>query len=943
MATTSDAREAGGEELVARLAWVRALARELVRDEASADDLAQETVVAALERGPDEPGALAAWLRGVVRRLAALARRGEVRRARREKKSAPPEEQPATVDVVARLALFRRVVDAVESLSEPSRSAILLRFYDGLPPRAIAARLGVPVKTVKTRVARGLEQLRARLVADLARERGDHTLAHSLAPLLLAGVSAVSSKVKLALAAAAVVALFAAVDPLGWRRRPSEPKRPLAAEAPREVVPQPPPGAQANTPERTEVAAKTPTKSAASLASFRSLLRGKVVEDQKRPVAGARVELLRHADARDASAPDDPLDATTSDEGGEFEFNVAPHRAFDLSARSTAGARAFALEKYSGEWVDLRVAATSTLRGRVTSKADGAPVEDALVRILLGGGPLGRSSTSLRTDHDGRFVATDLEGDTAAVSISSALGVAPAFFPQSDEQVALRRGGEVIHDFVVAVAAVLHGHVLDARTRAPIAGAELSILAPNNVAFSARSDADGSWRAPTAATHCVYRIAARARGYGTATLQVTVLANDVEQDVVLAPGRRARGRILGPDGAPLAGAVVRATANVPATHGNQTDSIATSSAPDGRFELGDLRRELTHFLVVAHEGLGTILRLFPEEESAGDEIELGDLALQRGSVLFGKVTWQGDACAGVSVRLRGLDSEWRGLRPDAPDDLRELAGVTDWREPPIDRRGATCDSNGLYHFADLAPGVYEVESGERLGAKASATVEIARSEVTVKQDLVLRPTGSIEGIVVDRSDRPVERRQIHVISDSGARSQDAFYPDANGRFRVEGIVTSLCSLEVDSLDFPFFQDARPNLSPRNFVQRVVHDVATGTRDLRIVLDEGRRLAIRVLERDGSRALHVQLRVVVPDLEPSLTTTWAMAEFVNSPSDVTPLLVPAGVAVTVEARRARVEPNGRALWPLASQPPDFVRAGVYPEDGELTIVLPPAKK
>ena len=37
-----------------------------------------------------------------------------------------------------------------------------MRYYEGLAPRHIAARLGVPAKTVKTRLARGLEQLRDR-------------------------------------------------------------------------------------------------------------------------------------------------------------------------------------------------------------------------------------------------------------------------------------------------------------------------------------------------------------------------------------------------------------------------------------------------------------------------------------------------------------------------------------------------------------------------------------------------------------------------------------------------------------------------------------------------------------------------------------------------------------------------------------------------------------
>jgi hypothetical protein len=384
---------------------------------------------------------------------------------------------------------------------------------------------------------------------------------------------------------------------------------------------------------------------------------------------------------------------------------------------------------------------------------------------------------------------------------------------------------------------------------------------------------------------------------------------------------------------------VRATASVPAATDVQSDAVATSAASDGTFELDDLRRELPHFLVVAHEGFGTITRLFPDENSTSDPIELGDLMMQRGSALFGKVLFQGNACGGTRVTLRGLDADWKQLRPDAPDDLRERDELWDWSERPIDVHATTCDSIGVYHFADLAPGEYVVEAG--LGRDVSntrETIAIARADATVRQDLILRSCGSIEGVVLDPSGRPVDRWQIHVIFATGVRSRDAFYTDADGRFRVEGLADSRCSLEVESCNFPFYFETNPNLVPR-----VVRDVVAGTRDLRIELAKGRRLAIRLLEKDGSRALHVQLRVVVPGLDPSLTTTWATSEFVNMASDVTPMLVPAGVAVTVEARRARLEPNGRPLWPLASQPPDFARADVYPEDGELTIVLPPAAK
>ena len=55
---------------VARLledgAWLQALARSVVADQATADDVAQDAAVIALTKPPREAGSLRAWLRRVV-------------------------------------------------------------------------------------------------------------------------------------------------------------------------------------------------------------------------------------------------------------------------------------------------------------------------------------------------------------------------------------------------------------------------------------------------------------------------------------------------------------------------------------------------------------------------------------------------------------------------------------------------------------------------------------------------------------------------------------------------------------------------------------------------------------------------------------------------------------------------------------------------------------
>src|SRR5262245_25160389 len=70
------------ESLLLHDGFVRALARSLLADRHAADDVAQETWVAALERG-DAAASLPRWLAGVVKHLAGKVRRSEHRRERR--------------------------------------------------------------------------------------------------------------------------------------------------------------------------------------------------------------------------------------------------------------------------------------------------------------------------------------------------------------------------------------------------------------------------------------------------------------------------------------------------------------------------------------------------------------------------------------------------------------------------------------------------------------------------------------------------------------------------------------------------------------------------------------------------------------------------------------------------------------------------------------------
>src|SRR5262245_30258085 len=156
------------EVLLANAGWVRALARELV-GAGGADDLVQETWLVALRRPGNERN-LAAWLAGVVRHLARRGRRGDVNRARRELERPPSVEAPPTDELVATAELQQRLIAAVLGLEEPYRSTVLLRYFRGLSLEETARAAGVPLATVRTRLARALARLRETLDRRYGRE-----------------------------------------------------------------------------------------------------------------------------------------------------------------------------------------------------------------------------------------------------------------------------------------------------------------------------------------------------------------------------------------------------------------------------------------------------------------------------------------------------------------------------------------------------------------------------------------------------------------------------------------------------------------------------------------------------------------------------------------------------------------------------------------------------
>lgn len=153
----------GDDELLAEAGWLRNLARALARDEAEADDLCQEALLAALTTSARPSKGLRAWLHGTTRKLALARARREARRQRREQAVAQSEACENSHTVMEATEWFERVLQELRRLPAPLAEVLLLRYLHGLRVEEIARRIKAPAGTVRSRLQRGLEQLRVRM------------------------------------------------------------------------------------------------------------------------------------------------------------------------------------------------------------------------------------------------------------------------------------------------------------------------------------------------------------------------------------------------------------------------------------------------------------------------------------------------------------------------------------------------------------------------------------------------------------------------------------------------------------------------------------------------------------------------------------------------------------------------------------------------------------
>lgn len=153
------------------------LARRLLRDEAEAEDVAQEALFRMWRQGHGlevGPAGIGPWLKRVVSNLAI----DKLRVRGRFDVTDEPPEQPQAADQLRRLEqmeLAERVDNALRELPDRQRLALTMFHYEGLSMQEVADMMGVSAEAIESLLARARRSLKGALAAEwqaLRTERG---------------------------------------------------------------------------------------------------------------------------------------------------------------------------------------------------------------------------------------------------------------------------------------------------------------------------------------------------------------------------------------------------------------------------------------------------------------------------------------------------------------------------------------------------------------------------------------------------------------------------------------------------------------------------------------------------------------------------------------------------------------------------------------------------
>lgn len=481
--------------------------------------------------------------------------------------------------------------------------------------------------------------------------------------------------------------------------------------------------------------------------------------------------------------------------------------------------------------IALRRAASAA--GRVREPA-GAPVPGAEVEVRLDGaagptvlralsGPDGAFRLRLAPDRPHRL-SVHKEGYGPA---EVALVAAPPGPLRDRLEVVLRPGRPAF------------GVALDA-DGLPAHGAELALVSAGKPRVEARAGEDGVFRFAAVPTG-TFALHARDNGAAPIVLPgIVVPAGPGTWDlgtVTLAPAAITAGRVVDPEGTPVAGAVVRALAVEDGEEGAADQAVEATAGEDGWFALTGLAPGRLVDLDVAAAGHARVrVRSVEVPPAEPLTIVLGPAASVTGTVTAS----DGRPVAGAVVRVS----------PDpAPGTSDHTSGSSDTSAgtsggPTV---GGT-DEDGRFAIDGLASGRVRV-SASASGYAAAREVEVdlgsAEEPRAAEVEIVLERGAALAGQVASVAGRPLPGAAVAARATAPDRRVDAVADDL-GRYRLEGLAPGDW-LVVAS-----------HPGHRRRVERVTVGPEGGALDL--TLDAGAEVSGRVVDGQGEPVAGARLEL-----------------------------------------------------------------------------------
>lgn len=449
-------------------------------------------------------------------------------------------------------------------------------------------------------------------------------------------------------------------------------------------------------------------------------IRGRVVDEQKQPIAGARVEAI-------AIGFFHPVTRTATD--GSFTLQIPVRRSYGVLVRAQhhdaqlQGAQAVQSprdDKVTSVDVVLQLRPARELIARVVD-ASGAVVEDATVAVKADQGTVAEA----RTGASGEAVLQVPDG----LPLRHILAVKPHV---GLDYFAFWREGEPIsdpyrlsQDHGEPVTMVLDGvhtidiRVMDSGAEQPLADVSVyptSLQKPRKgTAVWLSSDTPGLYRKTNTSGLASFPVipinidrnfvfSVSLAGYGSKRLEFNPDAPRQGIVTQLAPTVRVTGRVLDVDGMPAAGATVRAVGN---DYNFDGFTLNAQASLDGGFEL---HVPADHYFSFVAEGERTASWIHTRWIRQGDQVEALDLSLKPATRVFGRAT--------IGPQARPVANQYVWLLQDAHPP-----------SPKVHRRALTNDEGRFEIFA--GPGSYSL----RLPGTANGPKFIVNGENPIELDV----------------------------------------------------------------------------------------------------------------------------------------------------------------------------------------------------------------